>query len=55
MAQSVERLTLAQVMISQPMSLSRSLGSLLPVQSPFWILCLLSAPPLLLLAFSKNE
>ena len=59
-AQSVEHLTLAQVMISQFVSLSPALGSVLTAQSlepaldsvsPF-----LSVPPLLTLSLSlKNE
>ena len=47
-AQSVKRLTLAQVMISWFMSSSPAWGSLLSAQSRLQILCLLlSVPPLL--------
>ena len=55
-AQSVQRLTLAQVMISQPMGWSLSSGSVLTAQSPEPAsdsVCLsLSAPPLLALCLS---
>ena len=58
MAQSVECLTWAQVMILEFVSFSPSSGSLLSVQSLLWILCVslfLSAPPPLTssLSFSK--
>ena len=44
-AQSVERPTSAQVMVSQFMGSSPTLGSLLSAQSLLWILCLsLSVP-----------
>ena len=39
-AQSVKRLALVQVVISQFLSSSPASGSLLSVQSPLWILCL---------------
>ena len=48
-AQSVERLTLAQVMSSWFVSSSTASGSVLTVQSPLWVLCplsLCSPPPL---------
>ena len=56
MAQSLEHLTSALVMVSQSVSSSPLLGSLLSVQSQLRILCLLlSAAPLLMLSLSKTN
>ena len=56
MAQSVKRLTLAQVMISGFVGSSPDLGSALTVQSLLGILSpLLSAPPLLLKQREKEK
>ena len=50
-ARSVEDLTSAQVVISQFVSSSPTLGSLLSAPSPLWSLCpSLSDPPLLALS-----
>ena len=58
MAQSVERLTLAQVMISQLVSSSPTSGSVLTAQSPEpasdSVFPSLSAPPLLMLCLSLS-